>query len=135
MQSATARMSEIQAAIGLMMLDDFDRNRRSNEAQYLQYEQRLSGLDGIRPAKPSGVARSNFQNLVCVVDETTFGLDRNELLGVLRAENVLARRDFHASIEPNGLLSVTAATVVGRLPSTTAAARDTLQLPIGGGVA
>jgi len=33
LQSATARMSEIQAAIGLMMLDDFERNRRSNEQQ------------------------------------------------------------------------------------------------------
>jgi len=134
MQSATARMSEIQAAIALMMLDDFGRNRRANEQQYLQYEQGLSGFAGIRLLKPSGVVQSNFQNLVCVVDETRFGLSRDDLLAVLRADNVLARRDFHASIEANDLLLAGAAMTAGQLRSTKAAARNTFQLPIGGGV-
>ena len=41
MQSATARMSEVQAAIGLMMLDDFERNRRNNEEQHRVYEKTI----------------------------------------------------------------------------------------------
>ena len=38
LQSATARMSEMQAAVGLMMLDDFERNRRNNQGQHDVYE-------------------------------------------------------------------------------------------------
>jgi len=80
------------------------------------------------------MTRSNFQNLVVVVDEAEFGLGRDELLAVLRAENVLARRDFHASIEREGPFSIKAAVGDGQLQRTTMASRDTYQLPIGGGV-
>ena len=130
MQSATARMSEIQAAIGLMMLDDFDRNRRNNEEQHHSYEKRLSAVPGIRILKHSGVTNSNFQNFVGVVDHSEFGLTRDELLAVLRAENVAAERHFHPSSH-----AVSPFADVARDPSqldhTESAARSTFQLPIG----
>jgi dTDP-4-amino-4,6-dideoxygalactose transaminase len=129
-QSATARMSEIQAAIGLMMLDDFDRNRRNNEEQHHSYEKRLSAIPGIRILKHPGVTRSNFQNLVGVVDNAEFGLTRDELLTVLRAENVVAERHFHPSSHAVSPFS-DVALEHGQLKNTESAARSTFQLPIG----
>ena len=130
MQSATARMSEIQAAIGLMMLDDFGRNRRNNEEQHRSYEKRLDDIPGIRILKHSGVTTSNFQNVVGVIDNSAFGLTRDELLAVLRAENVAAERHFHPSSHAVSPF-VDIAREPGQLDHTEAAARSTFQLPIG----
>jgi dTDP-4-amino-4,6-dideoxygalactose transaminase len=130
MQSATARMSEIQAAIGLMMLDDFDRNRRNNEEQHHSYERLLSAVPGVRILKHSDVTNSNFQNLVGVVDSSKFGLTRDELLVVLRAENVAAERHFCPSshtVSPFADIALKP----GQLDHTESAARSTFQLPIG----
>jgi dTDP-4-amino-4,6-dideoxygalactose transaminase len=129
-QSATARMSEIQAAIGLMMLDDFGRNRRNNEEQHRGYEKRLGDIPGIRILKHSGVTTSNFQNVVGVIDNSAFGLTRDELLAVLRAENVAAERHFYPSSHAVSPF-VDIARKSGQLDHTEAAARSTFQLPIG----
>jgi dTDP-4-amino-4,6-dideoxygalactose transaminase len=130
MQSATARLSEIQAAIGLMLLDDFDRIRRDNEEQHRRYESRLISVPGIRVLKPIGVSASNFQHLVGVVDPPAFGLTRDELLSVLKAENIAAERHFHplphavspfSDIDPDP----------EQLVNTKLAADRTFQLPLG----
>jgi dTDP-4-amino-4,6-dideoxygalactose transaminase len=130
MQSATARMSEIQAAIGLTMLDDFDRNRRNNEVQHQSYQERLNAVPGIRILKHSPVTRSNFQNLVGVVDSSEFGLTRDELLAVLRAENVRAQRHFYPSSHAVSPFT-DIALEPGQLHHTESAALSTFQLPIG----
>jgi dTDP-4-amino-4,6-dideoxygalactose transaminase len=130
MQSATARMSEIQAAIGLMMLDDFDRNRQNNEEQHRSYEKRLSATPGIRILKHSGVTRSNFQNFVGVLDSAEFGLTRDELLAVLAAEKVAAERQFYPSSHAVSPFS-DSALELGQLSNTESAACSTFQLPIG----
>jgi dTDP-4-amino-4,6-dideoxygalactose transaminase len=130
LQSATARLSEIQAAIGLMILDDFDRIRRNNEEQHRCYESRLGSVPGIRALKPSGVTTSNFQHLVGVVEPTEFGLTRDALLSVLNAENVVAERHFHPSshsVSPFSEIAVDP----GQLRNTELAAQETFQLPIG----
>ena len=89
-QSATARMSEIQAAVGLMMLDDFENHRRNNQEQHRRYEKVLSSISGIKAFAPSSVTQSNFQNIIVVVDQDQFGLSRDELRAVLKMENVQA---------------------------------------------
>ena len=129
-QSATARMSEIQAGIGLMLLDDFDRNRRNNQEQHQSYEKRLSDVPGIGILKHSAMTRSNFQNLVGVVDGSEFGLTRDELLVVLRAENVGACRHFYPSSHAVSPFS-DIALERDHLKNTESAARSTFQLPIG----
>jgi dTDP-4-amino-4,6-dideoxyglucose len=130
-QAATSRMSEIQAAVGLAMLDDFARNRRNNEQQHQLYEERLSNVAGIRILKPSGATTSNFQNLVGVVDQAVFGLSRDELLAVLRAENVAAGRDFHSAAHRANPFSKSIGSAAEQLNNTEWAAQSTFQLPIG----
>jgi dTDP-4-amino-4,6-dideoxygalactose transaminase len=130
MQSATSRLSEIQAAIGLMLLDEFEVIRHNNEDQHRLYKNGLATIPGIRLLKPAGVTLSNFQHAVCVVDASAFGLNRDQLLAVLKAENVVAERQFHPlpySIPPFS----EDGTEPGRLANTELAAQRTLQLPIG----
>jgi dTDP-4-amino-4,6-dideoxygalactose transaminase len=131
LQSATSRMSEIQAAVGLAMLVDFERNRRNNAEQRKSYEERLRPIAGIRILNPSSAALSNLQNLVGVVDHAVFGMTRDELLNVLRAENVAAGRDFHPASHRISPYSEGMADAHEPLHDTELAAESTFQLPIG----
>jgi dTDP-4-amino-4,6-dideoxygalactose transaminase len=130
LQSATSRMSEMQAAVGMMMLDDFEHNRRRNEDLHLRYQACLSGVGGIRILEPQNVTLSNFQSLTVVIDSSRFGLSRDQLLEVLREENVLASDPFNL---PAHSLRTFASDTNDReqLKNTNAAALDTLQLPLG----
>jgi dTDP-4-amino-4,6-dideoxygalactose transaminase len=133
LQSATARMSELQAAVGIMMLDDFEHHRRRNQDLHRHYQACLSGVAGIRILEPCGVTLSNFQSLTVVVDSSRFGLSRDQLLAVLRAENVLASKQFDP---PAHLLKgpASGADDGERLKNTNSAALSTLQLPLGADV-
>lgn len=133
-QSATARMSEIQAAVGLVLLDEFDRHRRSNEEQYQAYERWLGSIPGIGMMKRLEGVSSNFQHFVAVVKASQFGLTRDELLAVLKAENVAAERYFYPACHSLAIFSAFAPEDKERLRNTELAAQTTLQLPIGGRV-
>jgi dTDP-4-amino-4,6-dideoxygalactose transaminase len=130
-QSATSRMSEIQAAVGLISLEEFESNRRNNEAQHRLYKERLSSIPGIRVLETSGVTTCNFQNVVGLVDHAKFGLDRDELVAVLRAENVSSTREFHPGNHRLARFSKAGAAALQQLPNTEWAAQNTFQLPIG----
>jgi dTDP-4-amino-4,6-dideoxygalactose transaminase len=130
MQSATARMSEMQAAVGLMMLDDFEQIRRINREQHDRYRKRLSSIPGIRMLEQAHAVKSNFQYVVGVVDQAVYGLSRDVLVAVLRAENVAAERRFYPAshqVHPFSEISVDD----GQLKATELAAQSTFQLPIG----
>jgi dTDP-4-amino-4,6-dideoxygalactose transaminase len=96
-------MSEAQAAIALMSLEDFPSNQRNNELLFNLYREHLKSIAGVKLIEPAGVTFSNYQYLICEIDETEFGLSRDQLISVLKAEGVNARRYFypgtHRSIE------------------------------------
>jgi dTDP-4-amino-4,6-dideoxygalactose transaminase len=92
---ANARMSEAQAAIALLSLEDFEVNRKNNENLFGIYDEMLHLIPGIKLVKPRGVTRSNYQYVVCEIDRENFGISRDSLIEVLKAENVMARRYFY----------------------------------------
>ena len=95
---AAASFSEAQAAIGLMSLDDFETNRDRNARLLGCYRKALAHVPGINVVDPAGVDRSNYQYAVLEVDALEFGMTRDDLLGVLHAENVMARRYFYPGV-------------------------------------
>jgi dTDP-4-amino-4,6-dideoxygalactose transaminase len=130
MQSATSRLSEMQAAIGLMLLDEWTAIRQNNEEQHRQYENGLTAIPGLRFLKPAGVTLSNFQHAACLVDASAFGLNRDQLMAVLRAENVFAEQGFHPLPHKVTALSESGLEAAS-LANTERAARQTMHLPIG----
>jgi dTDP-4-amino-4,6-dideoxygalactose transaminase len=128
---ANARMSEAQAAIALMSLEDFPRNQKNNQTLYRIYEARLEAIPGLKLVRPSGVSFSNYQYVVFRVDERAFGLSRDLLVELLKAENIIARRYFYPGIHRSIPYSHEMPQYLDRLPNTDAACATTLQLPIG----
>lgn len=93
-----AKMTEVAAAMGLTNLDSLDTFVAVNRRHYDQYRQTLAGLPGITPVEYDTRERSNYQYVVIQVDEARAGLSRDELMEVLRAENVLVRRYFYPGV-------------------------------------
>ena len=88
------KMTEVCAAMGLSNLecvaDLVAVNRRNHEA----YRAGLEGIAGLRLLGADTAQQSNYQYVVVEVDTEQAGLSRDELIQVLHAENVLARKYF-----------------------------------------
>lgn len=131
LKTANGRMSEAQAAIALMSLEDFPENQRNNERLRQSYELRLNSIPGIRVVKPSAVSFSNYQYVVCEVDEKVLGFSRDVLLALLKAENVICRRYFYPGLHRTVEYISKQRMGAGILPVTDHLCATCLQLPIG----
>ncbi|HVZ19024.1 MAG TPA: DegT/DnrJ/EryC1/StrS family aminotransferase, partial [Terriglobales bacterium] len=89
------KMAEICAAMGLTYLDSFDELRVANAATHAQYKTELSDIPGISLLPLDKTGACNHQYIVTTVDEALAGLSRDDLLRVLEAENILAKRYFY----------------------------------------
>jgi dTDP-4-amino-4,6-dideoxygalactose transaminase len=92
------KMNEICAAIGLTNLESREEFVRTNRANFEIYRENLQGIPGLSVQEYRDEDSPNYQYLVLEVDASTFGLRRDELLAVLHAENVLARRYFYPGV-------------------------------------
>lgn len=130
-KTSNGRMSEAQAAIALMSLDDFPNNQKNNERLFRTYMEKLKHIPGIKLVKPAGVTLSNYQYVVCEIDEETFGMSRDSLIEVLKAENVMARRYFYPGAHRTTGYSNSLSLYENSLPVTDYLCGACIQLPIG----
>ena len=89
-----AKMSEASAAMGLTTLEALPRVLRLNRANHDLYGEYLADVPGIRLLRYDPVHTNNFQYVVLEVEEELTGISRDDLVVVLTAENVMARRYF-----------------------------------------
>jgi dTDP-4-amino-4,6-dideoxygalactose transaminase len=90
-----AKLSEPCAAMGLTSIEAKDMIFAHNRANHQAYRQGLSGVAGLALLPYPESESPNFQYAVVEVDARNFGLSRDELVRLLKAENVLAQRYFH----------------------------------------
>ena len=89
------KMSEISAAMGLTSLESLDDFVEINHRNYRQYRTELAELAGVRLLRFDEHEKCNYQYIVVEIDETKAGITRDELVHVLHAENIIARRYFY----------------------------------------
>lgn len=126
-KTSNGRMSEFQAAIALLSLDDFEMNKANNIALREVYMSELCDIEGITLEPLHGVIASNAQSIVVRVGED-FGVSRNLLKDALSAENVLARRYFWPGVHK---VEQFMRQPQWNLPQTDQLNEDVLALPIG----
>jgi dTDP-4-amino-4,6-dideoxygalactose transaminase len=90
-----AKLDEFSAVVGLGSLDCLDAIVERNQANRAAYRAALAGLPGLALYEYDESERNNHQYLVVVVDPARCPLSRDDLVAVLHAENVIARRYFH----------------------------------------
>ena len=92
------KMCEASAAMGLTGLESFDHFVETNRRNYKQYHAELDPIPGVKVIDYDARERSNFQYIVAEIDESKTGISRDDLVDLLWAENVLARRYFHPGV-------------------------------------
>lgn len=89
------KMNEVSAAMGLTSLESLDEFVAVNYRNYKQYQGELSQAPGITMTTFDENEKCNYQYIVLKVDEPVAGISRDQLIDILFAENVIARRYFY----------------------------------------
>jgi dTDP-4-amino-4,6-dideoxygalactose transaminase len=89
------KMSEISAAMGLTSLESLDKFISINRLNYKKYALELKDLPGIELMRYDETEECNFQYIVIEVDRDIVGISRDQLVRILHAENIMARRYFY----------------------------------------
>jgi dTDP-4-amino-4,6-dideoxygalactose transaminase len=89
------KMSEVSAAMGLVGLESLNDFIDTNRTNFEVYQRRLAGIPGVMLLTYDTAQKCNYQYVVVEVDESKTGLSRDQLMEILWAENVRARRYFY----------------------------------------
>jgi dTDP-4-amino-4,6-dideoxygalactose transaminase len=87
------KMTEICAAMGLTNLDSLDGFIAANRKNYLEYQQKLQPVKGVKLIAYDDTEKNNFQYIVIELADQFLG-SRDEVVQALQAENILARKYF-----------------------------------------
>ncbi|MGO9203151.1 MAG: DegT/DnrJ/EryC1/StrS family aminotransferase [Limisphaerales bacterium] len=129
------KMTEVCAAMGLTSLESIQAFIAVNRRNYEAYREELAGLPGLSLIAYPPSEKNNFQYIVVEVDPETCPLKRDELVRVLHAERVLARKYFWPGchrMEPYRSYFPSAGLL---LPNTERVAAGIMVLPTGQAVA
>lgn len=128
------KMSEVSAAMGLTSLESCVAFVEANRRNYQQYHEELRGVAGVSVMHYDARQKCSFQYIVIEIDSRTAGITRDQLMQVLWAENILARRYFYPGchrMEPYRTLFPFAGQ---RLPHTESLTDRVLLLPNGSSI-
>ena len=89
------KMTEVCAAMGLTGLESLEDFINVNRRNYMHYKHELHAIPGIQLMTYDETEQCNYQYIILEVDESITGVSRDQLVQILQAENVLARRYFY----------------------------------------
>lgn len=92
---ANAKMNEFCAAMGLCNLNHIDEEINKRKIVVERYRERLLGIAGIQLNPIQEDVKPNYSYFPIVIDENTFGVDRNYVFEKLKNEGILARKYFY----------------------------------------
>ncbi len=132
MPGINGKMSELQAALGRVVLRHVDAERRQRAALRAQYQSRLSGLPGVRVLVfPDGVTDS-LQYQVIRIDPAVASCNRDVLHDRLLHFNIVTRKYFHPLCSDYNCYSHLPTANRSHLPNAYRVASEVLSLPLFG---
>lgn len=96
-----AKMNEFQAAMGVCNLRHIDDEIASRGQAYRLYENRLSGIDGIKLLEFSSNIKQNYAYFPVVFDKQKFGENRDAVIAKLAENQIFARKYFYPLVSEN----------------------------------
>ncbi len=87
------KMPEINAAMGLVNLDDLDSFIQANRERYLAYTKNVEAIGGLRILTYDKSEFPNYQYIVAELDHALES-ERDRIIEILKAENILVRKYF-----------------------------------------
>lgn len=93
-----AKLDEFRAAMGICNLKRIDECIVKRKLAYERYNERLSGVSGLRLNPEQTDVVRNYAYYPVYFDKAAFGKDRDEILTVLKAQDIFARKYFYPTI-------------------------------------
>lgn len=123
------KMSEINAAFGLLQLQHIDGLLARRASIDRAYRQGLAGIRGLRVPGSSDDPATNYSYFPILID-AEYGLSRDGLYDKLKEHDIFARRYFYPLITDFPMYRGFASAQASNLPAATEAAAKVLCLPI-----
>lgn len=92
------KMNEASAAMGLTSMESMGSFMEHNRRNYARYQDGIRGVPGVRLLAYNERERNNYQYIVLEIDQSQARLTRDQLMIVLHAERLLARRYFYPGV-------------------------------------
>jgi dTDP-4-amino-4,6-dideoxygalactose transaminase len=124
-----AKMSEINAAFGLVQLKHIDDALKRRAEIAIRYQLELSNITGISCLKDANVNVKNYSYFPILIDDK-YPLSRDSLYSRLRESNIYSRRYFYPLISNFPMYRGLPSADPSRLPVATEISRKVLCLPI-----
>ena len=125
------KMSEIAAAAGLTSFATLQDVIEANKRNYTQYQTGTADIPGFDLIRLTADHRGNAQYVVAHVVEQKFGMSRNDLLPILRAEGIFARSYFEPGCHKAAPYTERQIHQPVDLPVTDGVLSDVIQFPTG----
>lgn len=124
------KMSELNAAIGLLQLRYIDDALAARAVVDARYRKGLADIEGIVVPEPSQAARHNCSYFPILIDEARFGESRDALYERLKSAGVFARRYFYPLLSNLPMYADLPSAALTSLPRANVVAEQVLCLPI-----
>jgi dTDP-4-amino-4,6-dideoxygalactose transaminase len=90
-----SKMNEIQAALGLCLVDEIAAEKAKRAALAQTYRDHLGDIPGLTVSRPLDLATDSLQYYCLRIDQDVSGIGRDGLYDALKEYNVFARRYFY----------------------------------------
>jgi dTDP-4-amino-4,6-dideoxygalactose transaminase len=128
------KMNELQAAIGLAVLDKLDEERKRRMRIESLYREELGGIPGIQLLKQAKNVRPSLQYFIIRIQQNLFGLSRDELHTQLKEYNVFTRKYFYPLCSDYPCYNQLPTSQAENLPVARQVVQEVLALPFYGGL-
>lgn len=127
------KMSEVNAAFGLLQLKHIDQALQERKKVDQLYRDGLKNIPGIRAVGFSGQTQHNYSYFPILVGEK-YPLSRDQLYDKLKKQNIFGRRYFYPLISDFTMYEDLPSVVKGHLPVAGKVSKQVLCLPIYSGL-
>jgi dTDP-4-amino-4,6-dideoxygalactose transaminase len=132
MPGINGKMNEIQAALGLIVLDYIDEERKKRESLAETYRKCLKDIEGITTSENEGRVTGNCHYCVIRIDGARFGKDRDYVYEKFKEYNVFTRKYFYPLCSDYAYYRQLPSSASVDLPIAHRVVREVLSLPLYG---
>jgi dTDP-4-amino-4,6-dideoxygalactose transaminase len=126
------KMTEFQAAFGLLQLELVEREIAARRRLAIHYREQLQAIPGIRALDELADTEDNYAYFPVIVDDGAYGLTRDQLAVLLGRCNVMARKYFYPLLSRAACYASLPSATPAHLPVAERVASRILCLPIYG---
>lgn len=129
MPGINGKLSELQAALGRVVLRHIDTERQRRTTLRALYQSRLADQPGLRLLQIPANATDSLQYLVMRLDASAAGLNRDQLHDRLKRFNIVTRKYFHPLCSDYSCYRQLPSASPDNLPNAYRVASEVLALP------